>query len=120
MALVRKAILAVLAGAVVLPAAASHYGRDYPRNYDHYDRYGNPLWVDRGYVAPPLGPRLAYPDYSNRYGNRDRYGRYTYSYPYRYETPSERDWRIERDLAQEGLLDTPNNPHPLSPHYSPG
>ncbi|HEX5128286.1 MAG TPA: hypothetical protein VFV90_01000 [Usitatibacter sp.] len=118
MAHMRKTILAVLAGAVVLPAAASHYGRDYPRNYDHYDRYGNPLWVDRGYVAPRVEPRLVYPDYNDRYGDRDRYGRYS-GYP-RYETRSERDWRIERDLAQEGLLDTPNNPHPLSPNYSPG
>jgi hypothetical protein len=121
MALARKSILLALAGAALLPgwAAASHYGRDYPRDFGHYDRYGNPIHADRGYVAPWYEPRLSYPDYYDRYTYRDRERLYAHPYEPRFETPLQREQRIEYERAQRGELDGVTT-HPNSPAHSPG
>jgi hypothetical protein len=126
MALKRKAILAALAGAVLLPGCATgtHYGYGYPYDYGHYDRYGyyydNPVYVDPAYIAPPLGLGPAYPDHDRRYRHGDRR---TERRAQESREPAA-DPRAEAarryvERAQRGDFDE-TTPHPLSKHYSGG
>jgi hypothetical protein len=122
MAIHWKSILAVLAGATVISAHATHdryspydntYGYSYDRYGNAYDRQGNYVGrlnvPPRYYVDPLLDPNLSDVD-------RDRL---TKRYQRSLETPAEREWRRNYEAAQSGELDG-STPHPLSKNYSPG
>ena len=121
MAIHWKSILAILAGATVISAHATHerynrydntYGYSYDAYGNAYDRYGN--YVGRANVPPRYVDPLVDPNLSDV--DRDRL---TKRYQRSLETPAEQEWRRNYEAAQSGELDG-STPHPLSKNYSPG